>query len=110
MILRFVHIAIVCLLGLGLAGVPRLVAADECVSACMDLHVEVDDRGADRSAATSCDMYRAMNFSIHASCPALPQQAELPPVTRLSLRWSMEGTGAPCIGTPREVFQPPRQG
>jgi hypothetical protein len=108
-ILRFVHTVIVCLLGLALTGLPRLAAADEYVRARAEQQAGDEGRGEDRSAATPCDAYCAMPLCAQAACPALPQQPVPPTVTRLSLCWSMDGTGAPCIGTPQEVFQPPRQ-
>jgi len=108
-ILRFVHTAFVCLLSLMLTGLPGLVAADTCVRASAEQHAEDDSRGEDRSTGTPWDAYRAVRLCAQAPCPALPQEAAQPTVTRLSLRWSMERTAIPCIGTPQEVFQPPRQ-
>lgn len=108
MILRFVHIALVCLLSLMSTGLPRLIAADEGVSTRAEQQVGDDDRSEDHSA-TPYDAYWAARFCSQAPCPALPQEVALPVVTQLSLHWSMEGASSPGIGALQEVFQPPRK-
>jgi hypothetical protein len=108
-LLRFVYIALMCLLSLLLTGLPRLAAADEGVRAWTVQHAGDGDRGEERSDATPYDAFWAARFCTQAPCPALPQGVAPPIVTRLSMRWSMEDTSSPCIGAPQEVFLPPRK-
>jgi hypothetical protein len=107
-ILRFVHIALVCLLSLVLTGLPKLIAADEGVRTCTEQRAE-DEAGGEDHSTTPYDAYWAARLCVQAPCPALPQEVAPSMVTLLALPWSMEDTSSPCVGAPREVFRPPRK-
>ena len=108
--LRLVHIALVCLLGFVLTGLPRLVAADECDSPCCEKHLAGDEqRCTDFQAANPCGAECLACLCTRAPSSAVPVVLEVPAVARLLLRGGIEGSGAPRDGAPHEVFQPPRE-